>query len=571
MCAVRKLDLVLLWHMHQPDYRDYATGEFRLPWVYLHAIKDYSDMAWHLEHHAGAKVVVNLAPVLLDQLEDYADQFSQGKLRDPLLRLFARDEGEPIGGSDRVLILERCFHANRERMIQPFPAYKQLHELFSVLDARGPDSFHHLSDQYFYDLLTWYHLSWTGETVRRGSEAVTRLMAVGTRFSHSNRLELLKLIGEIVSGVIARYAKLAASGRIELSTTPQHHPLAPLLISFQSAREADPGVVLPRSPQYPGGYGRVEAQLVTAKQEHARRFGEVPAGVWPAEGAVSSAFLGLLAKHGCKWTASGGRVLLNSLSHARGQTPDPGRVLYRPYRLRGVADPTLFFRDDRLSDLIGFEYAKWNSRDAAANLIGELEAIAANAGDDETPLVSVILDGENCWEYYPYNGFYFLEALYQSLESHPVIRTTTYRDFLAESGGSAETLDHVAAGSWVHGDFATWIGSPEKNHAWDLLCETKQSFDLVAASGRLNEEQVGAGLRQLGACEASDWFWWLGDYNPQFAVASFDRLFRADLGNLYRLLDLPQPAGFTQPLSHGAGHPEAGGAMRRAVEPSPGH
>jgi alpha-amylase/alpha-mannosidase (GH57 family) len=247
---------------------------------------------------------------------------------------------------------------------------------------------------------------------------------------------------------------------------------------------------------------------------------------------------------------------------------DPARVLYRPYGLRGAPDLTLFFRDDRLSDLIGFEYAKWNSRDAAANLVSELEAIAAGTRDGEPRTVSVILDGENCWEYYPYNGFYFLEALYQSLESHPVIRTTTYRDVLAEPGRPVQTLDHLAAGSWVQGDFATWIGSPEKNHAWDLLCEAKQSFDLVMASGRLDETRRGEGLRQLGACEASDWFWWLGDYNPQFAVASFDRLYRDALGNLYRLLGLPPPEGLAQPLGHGAGHPEAGGAMRRAAEPS---
>lgn len=568
MSAASKLELVLLWHMHQPDYRDYATGEFRLPWVYLHAIKDYADMAWHLEHRAGVKAVVNFSPVLLEQLEDYAEQFAQGKLRDPLLRLLAREENGPIAETDRALILERCFRANRDRMIQPFPAYKHLHELFSMLDARGQDSFHHLSDQYFYDLITWYHLAWTGETVRRGSETIARLMTVGTRFNRSHRLELFELVGELVGGVVARYAKLAASGRIELSTTPHHHPLAPLLIGFECARDAAPEVVLPRSPHYPGGYGRVEAQLVAAQREHERRFGKAPAGVWPAEGAVSAAFLGVLAKHGCKWAASGARVLLNSLGEAGGQAPDPARVLYRPYRLRGVADLTVFFRDDRLSDLIGFEYAKWNSRDAAANLVGELETIAAAAGDGETPLVSVILDGENCWEYYPYNGFYFLEALYQSLESHPVIRTTTYRDVLAEAGRPVQPLDHLTAGSWVHGDFATWIGSSEKNHAWDLLCEAKQSFDLVVASGRLGEAQMSAGLRQLGACEASDWFWWLGDYNPQFAVASFDSLYRADLGNLYRLLGLPPPAGLAQPLGRGAGHPEAGGAMRRAVEPS---
>ena len=51
MSGNSKLDLVLLWHMHQPDFRDHATGEYAQPWVYLHAIKDYSDMAAHLENH----------------------------------------------------------------------------------------------------------------------------------------------------------------------------------------------------------------------------------------------------------------------------------------------------------------------------------------------------------------------------------------------------------------------------------------------------------------------------------------------------------------------------------------
>jgi alpha-amylase/alpha-mannosidase (GH57 family) len=282
---------------------------------------------------------------------------------------------------------------------------------------------------------------------------------------------------------------------------------------------------------------------------------------------VSDAFLGLLAKHGCRWAASGSRVLLNSLGWTGGQAPDAARVLYRPYSARSAPGLTVFFRDDRLSDLIGFEYAKWNSRDAAANLVAELEAIAAGAEDGETRTVSVILDGENCWEYYAYNGFYFLEALYQSLGSHRVIRTTTFSEVLG-AGRPAGKLERLAAGSWVHGDFATWIGSPEKNHAWELLCEAKTSFDLVAASGRLGEAQLRQATRQLAACEASDWFWWLDDYNPQFAVASFDRLYRNDLGNLYRLLGLPQPESLAQPLGRGSGHPEAGGAMRRAAEPS---
>jgi alpha-amylase/alpha-mannosidase (GH57 family) len=565
----KRADLVLCWHMHQPDYRDHATGEFTQPWVYLHAIKDYADMAAHLERHPGVAAVVNLVPILLDQLEDYADQFATGKLRDPLLRLLARDESTPLARDERRLVVERCFHANHEKMVQPFPAYEGLHDLFLALERQGRDPIDYLSDRYCYDLVTWYHLAWTGETVKRGSELVTRLMSIGMGFSETDRRELLALIGAIVAGTIPRYARLATNGRIELSTTPHHHPLAPLLIDFQSARETHPQLPLPTGGAYPGGAERVLAHLDAALASHARRFGAAPAGIWPAEGAVSAPLLGLLAERGCRWTASSESVLANSLRAGGEPVPERPHYVYRPWRTAGTT-LACFFRDDRLSDLIGFEYSKWHGAEAAAHFVAELEAIAADATGDETPLVSVILDGENCWEFYPYNGFYFLDSLYGKLESHSFLRTMTFADTLRppkDAGrprAAAGELPRVTAGSWVHGDLATWIGSREKNHAWELLIAAKQSFDLVAGSGRLAAAQLSTAERQLANCEGSDWFWWMGDYNPAFAVASFDALYRANLARLYRLLELPVPPSLGQPISRGTGHPELGGTMRRA-------
>lgn len=559
MAQPARLTLVLLWHMHQPEYRDYATGEFREPWVYLHAMKDYSDMAWHLENHPGIRAVVNFTPVLLDQLADYAGQFASGKLRDPLLRLLARPEGEPLAEAERGLIIERCFRSDVESPWGSFAAYKHLHDLFTLLESRGSDLRRYLSDQYFFDLLTWYHLRWTGETVRRASPTVTRLMAIGSRFSHSDRLELFRLAGELVSGIVPRYAKLAAEGRIELSTTPHYHPIAPLLMGFGAAREAQPELALPHSPRYPGGYGRARAQLRSALDSHRERFGAAPAGIWPAEGGVSAEFVELLAEQGCAWTASGARVLANSLGPGA-----PGDAAYRPYRITANGkEIAIFFRDDRLSDLVGFEYRKWNSHDAAANLVAQLETIAAGA-TGETPLVSIMLDGENAWDWYAYNGYYFLAALYQALEAHSGIRTSTYSAVLADPAHTLGRLERLVAGTWVSGDFSTWIGSPEKNRAWDLLCSAKQSFDLVMASGRLSEAQQQAALRQLSVCEASDWFWWPGPDNLPYRVETIDQLYRDNLAALYRLLELPVPAELSQPISHGGGHPEAGGAMRRA-------
>jgi alpha-amylase/alpha-mannosidase (GH57 family) len=580
MTSPRPLDLVLVWHMHQPDYRDQASGEFLLPWVYLHAIKDYTDMAWHLERHQGMRAVVNWVPVLLDQLEDYADQFESGKLRDPLLRLLARDAAQVLSGEERALIAARCLDPAALATIQHYPPYKRLFELFGSFEARGQAALAYLSDEFFHDALIWYHLAWTGETVRRESELVTRLMAIGEHFTQPHRGELFRLIGALVSGIVGRYARLAKAGQIELSTTPHYHPLAPLLLDFRSARESEPKAPLPESSDYPGGRARVSAQLRSALDSHARRFGAAPLGLWPAEGSVSEGLLRVLSGNALGWVASGEQVLSNSL-RASGRGAEPrSRYLYRPYRLGAALDLTLFFRDDKLSDMIGFEYQNWHGSDAAANFVGELERIAAEAPQGERPLVSVILDGENAWEHYPYNAYYFLHALYQALASHPSIRPTRYAAFLQECSNAGGTprgvppaagelpaathqLERLVAGSWVYGNFSTWIGSEDKNRAWDLLCAAKQSFDLVSASGRLDAERSAAAERQLADCEGSDWFWWFGDYNPGPAVASFDRLYRAKLANLYRLIDLPVPAALAEPISHGHGDPEGGGSMRR--------
>ncbi len=587
--AEKKLNLILYWHMHQPDYRNQSTGEFTLPWTYLHAIKDYSDMAFHLETHPDARAVFNFVPVLLDQLEDYVDQFDSGRMRDPLLTLLATENLDAVSAEQHNLVIDSCFRTNHTKMIEPYPAYKRLHDLFNYLQEQGDGTFAYLSGQYLSDLLTWYHLVWCGESVRRSNELVVRLMSKGAHFTAAERRQLFDMIGQIIGSLIPRYRQLAQNGQIELSTTPHCHPIVPLLIDFKVARESMHGTALPVTPAYPGGVRRATAHLEEAIASHRERFGMAPNGVWPAEGGVSHAAALMFAQNGLHWMASGEQVLVNSLRglDGHGHLPERNSYLYRPYRLvfegREIA---CFFRDDRLSDMIGFEYAKWFGKDAVSHFIHSLEEIWRHTPHDESPVVSVILDGENAWEYYPYNGYYFLSELYDALESHPYIRSTTFDEYLDACAGHAEQqrelefdprpasdiacrvageLNYLVAGSWVYGTFSTWIGSLEKNHAWDLLCSAKHSFDLVMAGNSLDEGEKARATRQLATCEGSDWFWWFGDYNPQHSVESFDKLYRENLSNLYRLLKLPVPDDLRRPISHGSGHPEAGGAMRRAT------
>ncbi len=221
-----------------------------------------------------------------------------------------------------------------------------------------------------------------------------------------------------------------------------------------------------------------------------------------------------------------------------------------------------FFRDDGLSDMIGFEYQQWNAGDAAANFGQHLENIADYLGDNcEEHVVSVILDGENAWEYYRDNAFHFLGALYDHLASNERLTTLTFSEALEQI--PPLELPSLCPGSWVYGSFSTWIGEADKNLAWDMLVEAKQAYDRVLAKREFTPDQTARLERQLAICEGSDWFWWFGDYNPADSVSDFDRLYRQQLFNLYEMLGEPPPGNIATPISSGGGSAENAGTMRR--------
>lgn len=571
-----KLLLNLYWHMHQPDYRDLVTNQYVLPWTYLHAIKDYSDMAYHLEVNSKARVSFNFVPILLEQLDDYAQQFKQNTIRDPLLGLLAKENLTDITNEECHLIVQSCFKSHHEKMLSPFPHYQRLLHLYQLVEPMMTnDQFHYLSGQYKADLLVWYHLAWCGESLRRTSPVVQALMTKGVLFTFEERLQLYAVIAETISGLIPRYKALMQAGQIEISTTPYYHPILPLLLDFKSTLDAMPDAPLPESRAYMGGQSRSVSHILSAKKAHEHFFGAPPRGMWPAEGAVSHAALSLLAEHQLSWAATGQAVLANSLIKSQFSADDKHDYLYQPYRVtNGKNDILCFFRDDHLSDKIGFEYAKMHSNDAVNDFIQTLEQIQANNHGSTPKIVSVILDGENAWEYFPYNGYYFLSELYAALANHPDISMTTFSDIVdmyqaadaADDGLSARVLPQIAAGSWVYGTFSTWIGSKDKNLAWDLLCAAKRTYDKVLANNTFNKQQLEAIERQLAICEGSDWFWWFGDYNSSDSVSSFDQLYRRNLINLYTLLGEPIPDVLYQKISVGGGNADNAGTMRRGQE-----
>lgn len=551
--------------MHQPQYRDLVSGEYQLPWVYLHAIKDYVDMAGHLEAHPRARAVVNFAPVLLGQIADYAAQvrgfLTNGRaIRDPVLAAMAKPEPSGDAGS-QLRLIKACLRANEARLIERFEPYRRLARIGRWL-IDDPAAAVYLQPQFLADLLVWHHLAWCGETVRRGNQRVRGLVEKGSGFNLHDRRELLEIIGELLGGLMDRYRVLAEAGRVELSVTPYGHPILPLLIDIESAREAMPDAALPALDRYPEGEQRACWHVRRGRTAFAQHFRRDPQGCWPAEGSVSRRTLELLAESGFAWTASGEAVLRHTLErtghvpgHHHGHPKDGW--LYRRYA--GPAGVSVFFRDDTLSDLIGFTYSDWHADDAVGNFVHHLEQIAHRSRLHPERVVSVILDGENAWEHYPENGYHFLNALYARLSDHPHIELTTFSDCRAVE---AAPLPPVVAGSWVYGTFSTWIGSPDKNRGWEMLGDAARAFQAKRPQLEADPGALDRAGEQLGICEGSDWFWWFGDYNPAETVSDFEQLFRRHLTNLYAMLGVEPPPYLSTVFTHGAGSPLHGGTMR---------
>ena len=181
----------------------------------------------------------------------------------------------------------------------------------------------------------------------------------------------------------------------------------------------------------------------------------------------------------------------------------------------------------------------------------------------EEAVLPVILDGENCWEYYRENGRPFLEALYGKLSQSDEIETVTFSDVVEGIGANEKRrLKEIKAGSWIGGNFRIWIGDTEENRAWQALADARRM--LMEAREALPNDRFHAAYEELLAAEASDWFWWYGDENTTVNDPLFDRLFREHLRNIYRIAGAEAPSGLDEPIRHYTGRWGHGGAMHRA-------
>jgi alpha-amylase/alpha-mannosidase (GH57 family) len=542
------LYITFMWHMHQPYYKDPVLGEYALPWTYLHAIKDYYDMAAIVDETPGAKAVFNLVPSLLEQIEDYA----AGRARDPFL---SRGQMAPadMGEDDRLFILNNFFSANRLRMIEPNKRYLELLYLSGDGDnSRIAERLQQFRDQDLLDLQVWFFLAWTGEVARRHYPVLLELISKGKNFTAEDKMLLFDTHRSILQRIIPLYKRLHLSGKAELAVSPYYHPILPLLCDMKSAQVAMPRATLP----YAGFKHPRDArnQVKEGVRYFTETFGFSPAGMWPSEGSVSDEALTIIADCGLHWAATDEGILARTLNGGLG----PGReALYQPHIFRSDdKELNLFFRDHALSDLIGFSYSQWNPDRAVTDLIARLKDIRHH--NPESRIVSVILDGENAWEYYPDNGYHFLSQLYQQIAITPGLELATFSEVLARAPAN-RVLTHVHPGSWINANYGVWVGHPEENQGWDYLELARQAAvdnsPLVAAMlsrqeavSSADDETAQMICKSLYAAEGSDWFWWYGDDHFSPHSDRFDGLFRNHLMNVYRLLGLEIPRELYEPI-----------------------
>jgi len=529
---MKRLKIAFLWHQHQPYYK--IENEFVLPWVLLHGTKDYYDIPEVLKEFPKIKQTFNFAPSLNIQLEEYISK----KTIDIVQKLTLKKADE-LSKEDKELILKYFFSANFHNMIFPNKRYYELYE-----NAKSNNyNLNTFNANEWRDLQVWFNLSWFGYFSSQ-RKLIKELKDKGSNFTEYDKQILINEQLEVIKLIINQYKTLKNIGQIDISCSPFYHPILPLLIDSKSALENLPNIKLPEPNfEYPEDANK---QISDARNYFNKIFDFEVKGMWPSEGSISNDTLDLFIDNNIKWVASDETVMYNSLSSR------DNLLKYFPYKYKKEdKEIVIFFRDHNLSDKIGFQYSSWNEEDASTDFINNLIAIrddiinnyGINGLDDA--VVSIILDGENCWEYYRENGIPFLRSLYHKISENEYLETVTFSS-IVESQRIKNNLENISAGSWINGNFSIWIGHNEDLIAWNFLSKAREEFEIRKNGIDINT--YNEVYNSIMIAEGSDWFWWYGPEHPTETKPIFDNIFRYYLKKIYNLLKIDYPKELDIPI-----------------------
>ncbi|MBN1909047.1 MAG: hypothetical protein JW818_04850 [Pirellulales bacterium] len=549
---MREVGLAFLWHQHQPYYPDDVGQENPMPWVRLHGTKDYWGMAALLDETPEFHATINLVPSLLKQILAYTESGHE----DTHLRV-SRAAPDGLSREDLYFLMDNFFMVHPEYNIRPYRRYDELYRKRGLGVDPAERAAKRFSKRDLLDLQVWSNLVWFHPLAFERDPDLAEFRRKGKHYTQEEKKWLLDRQQALLAEVIPLHRRLQDRGQVELTTTPFYHPILPLLWDKRLARRAMPDVVLPK---HLDGYAEdARKQVRKGVEFHKRLFGKAPKGMWPSEGSVCQEMIPALAESGIQWIATDEEILSCSTDgwvsrDANGYLRNP-EMLYRPWRAEHRGKHVqMVFRDHAMSDQIGFHYQRYTADHAVDDLLGKVQAIAkATTGSQRLPLISIILDGENCWEYYPNAGVDFLRRLYREVIKHPSISPVRIGDHL-KAHPAGDRLGQLFPGSWIAHNFGIWIGHDECNRAWDALWQTRCHLVQVSADKSKSREAIRRAWEELYIAEGSDWFWWFGDDHSSAQDTLFDRLFRSHLQNVYHALGETPPGALTRPISQGHPH-----------------
>jgi len=543
MAALR---VILLWHQHQPFYKDLVTGEYRLPWVRMHGLKDYYGMVKVLDEFPSVHQNFNIVPSLITQIQDYVS----GSVQDPFLAV-ASKPAKDLTPAERRFALQYLFQANPVNLIGRYPRYRELFERFRDNGASPERAEKYFQPQDFTDLQVLSQIAWFDEFFLE-EKNIAALIQKGSQYSLEDQTYVIEQERVLLGRVLPAHADAARKGSIEISTTPFYHPILPLVCDTNAGATSSPGLPLPQQRfRHPDD---AREQIQRGLDLHQQVFGMRPRGLWPSEGSVSEEVLAIAHSLGIQWMATDEGVLGRSAGvffarDGNGRLPAHlAEKLYNIHRYEnGSTTMNMVFRDHTISDLIGFVYSGMPPADAAHHLLNNIkEAARPVLSQGRDAVVSVILDGENAWEYYPQSGREFLRRFYDALQNDSGVEAVTISEAIARHQNFGK-LTSLVPGSWINANFNVWIGAPEDNRAWDYLSSAREFYAHNAA--RATEAQRKLAFEEILIAEGSDWNWWYGPEHHSENDRDFDDLYRKHLSNVYQVLGATPPDYLSQPIT----------------------
>ena len=506
-----------------------------MPWARLHAVKDYLDMVLILEKYPKLKLNFDVVPALMDTVVDY----TQGK-HDIHSELTVSDVYN-MNQEEKSFVLNNFFSAKFETMIFRSENYKNLYQKRYSKDICNTEEF---SPQEISDLMALFNLVWIDSVHYSRYPRIQELWNKQYNYTQEDRIEIINIHKQIMNEIIPTYKKYIHEGRIEMTTSAYYHSILPILIDLKASTKSSH-----TTEGLPTTWGMLDdarAQIKKALDRVEEIMGIRPKGFWPPELCLGPKTLNILAKEGIEWTISDEGILSDSINFDfirdfKGNLTDPYHLL-KVYEYQTKTEPiNVIFRDRSIPNLINFEYAGLEAKMAANDLYDKIKVIQTKllVSPDDNHLLTIALDGENCWENYENDGNNFLNNIYSLIEKDETLDTVLITNYIREDKHK-KVLNKIHSGSWIDQTFQYWIGESTKNKAWSYLKEAKDTFEAFVKENK-NNPNIDIAYRELMIAEGSDWFWWYGEPNNSGQDFVFDYMYRERLKNVYTAIGIEPP------------------------------